>query len=64
VLPRWLYEQGADIAIVGGMGEKAQELLRENGIEVIIGASIDSPESLANQYLSNTLVIGENVCEH
>jgi Mrp family chromosome partitioning ATPase/predicted Fe-Mo cluster-binding NifX family protein len=63
-LPRWLYEQGADVAIVGGMGESAQQLLRENGIEVIIGAPMDSPESLANQYLSNTLVAGANVCDH
>jgi ATP-binding protein involved in chromosome partitioning len=64
VLPRWLYEQGTDVAIVGGMGEQAQQLLREKGIEVIIGAPMDTPESLANQYLSNTLVAGENVCDH
>lgn len=64
VLPRWLYEQGADVAIVGGMGESAQQLLREKGIEVIIGAPMDSPESLANQYLSNNLVAGANVCDH
>ena len=64
VIPRWLYEQGADVAIVGGMGEKAQQLLREKGVEVIIGAPMDSPEFLANQYLSNTLMAGENVCDH
>jgi len=63
-LPRWLHEQGADVAIVGGMGESAQQLLRERGIEVIIGAPMDSPESLANQYLSNTLITGDNVCDH
>ncbi|MBW1737437.1 MAG: P-loop NTPase [Deltaproteobacteria bacterium] len=63
-LPQWLYEQGADVAIVGGMGESAQQLLREKGIEVIIGAPMDSPESLANQYFSNTLVTGANVCDH
>ncbi len=64
VLPQWLHEQGADVIIVGGMGERAQELLREKGIEVIIGAPMDSPESLANQYLSDTLVAGANVCDH
>ncbi|MBW1852382.1 MAG: P-loop NTPase [Deltaproteobacteria bacterium] len=64
VLPRWLYEQGTDVTIVGGMGESAQQLLREKGIEVIIGAPMDSPESLANKYLSNTLVAGANVCDH
>ncbi len=64
VLPQWLYDEGADVAIVGGMGERAQELLREKGIEVVIGAPMDSPESLANQYLSDTLVAGANVCNH
>jgi len=64
VLPQWLHEQGVNVAIVGGMGENAQQLLRGNGIEVIMGAPLDSPESLANQYLSNTLVSGENRCDH
>jgi Mrp family chromosome partitioning ATPase/predicted Fe-Mo cluster-binding NifX family protein len=64
VLPNWLYEQGANVAIVGGMGERAQQLLREKGIEVIIGAPMDSPESLANQYLSDSLVAGANICDH
>jgi len=64
VLPQWLYDQEADVVIVGGMGERAQELLREKGIEVIIGAPMDPPESLANQYLSDTLVSGANVCDH
>jgi ATP-binding protein involved in chromosome partitioning len=64
VLPRWLYEQGADVVIVGGMGESAQGLLRQNGIEVILGAPMDAPEVLANQYLSGTLITGSNVCDH
>jgi ATP-binding protein involved in chromosome partitioning len=64
VLPQWLNEQGADIVIAAGMGERAQQLLEENGIEVIIGAPMDSPESLTNRYLSGTLVTGANVCDH
>ena len=63
-LPQWLYDRGANVVIVGGMGDRAQELLRKKGVEVIIGATMDSPESLANQYLSNTLVTGANVCDH
>ena len=64
VIPQWLHEQGAHVAIVGGMSENAQQLLRGNGIEVVMGAPMDSPESLANQYLTNTLVSGENRCDH
>ena len=64
VLPRWLDEQGADVIIARGIGESAQQLLRENGIEVVIGVPVDSTESLANQYLANTLISGDNVCDH
>jgi len=64
VLPRWLYEQGADVVITGGMGDQAQQLLREKGIEVILGAPMDSPESIAHQFLSGSLVTGNNVCDH
>ncbi len=64
VFPQWLYDQGADVVIVGGMGENAQSLLKERGIEVIVGAPMDSPESLARQYLSNTLSTGNNICDH
>jgi len=64
VLPRWIHEQGVDVLIVGGMGERAQELLRKEGVEVVIGAPMDAPESLANQYLTGTLLTGNNVCDH
>jgi predicted Fe-Mo cluster-binding NifX family protein len=64
VLPRWLKEQGADVAIAGGIGERAQEMLRQNNIEVVVGAPMDTPESVANQYLSGTLVTGSNICDH
>jgi ATP-binding protein involved in chromosome partitioning len=64
VLPRWLYEQGADVVITGGMGEQARQLLKEKGIEVITGAPVDSPETIANQFLSGSLVTGDNACDH
>jgi len=64
IIPQWLHEQGADIVIVGGMGDRAQQILIQNGIEVIIGAPMDSPESLANQYLSGILIAGQNTCDH
>jgi ATP-binding protein involved in chromosome partitioning len=64
LLPRWLHEKGANVVIAGGMGESAQQIFRQNGIRVITGAPMDSPESLVNQYLSNTLVTGGNICDH
>ncbi|MBW1767542.1 MAG: P-loop NTPase [Deltaproteobacteria bacterium] len=64
VLPKWLHEQGANIILAGGMGSRAQQLFEQNDIKVITGVPMDSPESLVNQYLSESLMIGENVCEH
>jgi predicted Fe-Mo cluster-binding NifX family protein len=64
VLPRWLHELGVNVIIAGGMGVRAQGLFSQSGIQVITGAPVDSPESLVNQYLSNTLVTGDNVCDH
>ena len=64
VLPNWLHEKGANVIIAGGMGAKAQDLFNQNGIKVITGAPADSPEALAQQYLSRSLITGENVCDH
>jgi ATP-binding protein involved in chromosome partitioning len=55
---------GAHIIIAGGMGSRAQGLFNDNGIKVITGAPQDSPESLVNQYLKDSLVTGANVCDH
>lgn len=64
VLPQWLYEQGVDVILAGGMGESAKGLLNGKGIEVVTGVPMDTPESLVNQYLTGSLVLGNNACEH
>ncbi len=64
LLPQWLHEQGASVVIASGMGERAQTLLRQNGIEVIVGAPVDNPETLVKQYLSGSLSAGANTCDH
>ena len=64
VLPRWLHEQGANVIIAGGMGQRAQSLFAENGIKVVVGAPAEAPEELVSQYLAGTLVSGANVCDH
>jgi len=38
-LPQFLSEQGVDIIIAGGMGERAQKLFNEKNIEVIVGVT-------------------------
>ncbi len=64
VLPRWLAEQGAEVIIAGGMGQRAQQLFTSSGIAVVVGAPADEPEALAAAYLAGTLQSGQNVCDH
>ncbi len=64
VIPRWIAEQGTDLVIAGGMGQKALDLLNQHGIRVIVGAKGERPEDIVRDYLKGTLEVGENVCEH
>lgn len=63
-LPRWLHELQVDVVIAGGMGGRALSLFAQNGIQVVTGASNLPPDVLVNQYLSQSLQTGPNVCEH
>lgn len=64
VLPAWLHELGANVIITGGMGQRAQQLFAQNGINVVLGAPAETPEQIATAYLNGTLQAGENVCDH
>ena len=64
VLPQWLSENDVSIVIAGGMGSRAQSLFAQKGIQVITGVIVDKPENVVNAYLSDTLQLGENVCDH
>ena len=64
LLPRWLHEQGADVIIAGGMGQRAQQLFAQNAIRVIVGATAGDPEQIALAFLGGTLETGVNACDH
>lgn len=64
VLPRWLGEQGAEIVIAGGMGQRAQALFVEAGVKVVVGAPAGEPEQIVRDFLSQQLQLGQNVCGH
>jgi len=64
VLPRWLHEQGVDVIIAGGMGQRAQQLFAQNGIKVVVGAKCQPAEQTVLDYLNGTLQAGENLCDH
>lgn len=64
LLPGWLASQGATAIIAAGMGGRAQALFTEQNIEVVTGAASEAPEVLVAQYITGTLVPGENLCDH
>jgi len=63
-LPRWLHEQGAEMIIAGGMGQRAQQLFAQQGIRVAVGAPSETPEDLVAAYLNGALALGDNLCDH
>ena len=64
LLPPWLAERGVKRIIAGGMGQRAQALFAEHGIEVIVGAPVEAPETLVAKCMAGTLVSGANACDH
>ncbi len=64
ILPPWVSEKGAKLVIAGGMGARAQGLFQEHGVNVIVGAPSKTPKELVFDYLNDTLITGENACDH
>lgn len=63
-LPVFLKEQKTDVIIAGGMGETAQILFNENGIEVVVGAQ-GNTDNVVKLYLAGGLESTGSVCtEH
>lgn len=62
--PRFLAEQGVGVILAGGMGVMAQNLFRENNIEVHLGVAESEPRSLVEQYLKGDLQAEGNRCNH
>ncbi len=66
LLPKLLCEKGVNVVLAGGMGMKAQELFKQNGIKVITGAgpADKSAEDIIKSYLTGSLQTGTNPCDH
>ncbi len=64
LLPRWMAQHGATVVLAGGMGQRALELFRSEGIDVVVGVSGEFPNLIVEQYLAGALALGGNVCDH
>jgi ATP-binding protein involved in chromosome partitioning len=62
--PAWVAEQGADLVIAGGMGQRAIALFEGQGLKVVVGSPAASPEQLATAWLGGELTGGANLCDH
>ncbi|MBN2354682.1 P-loop NTPase [candidate division KSB1 bacterium] len=64
VLPKWLHSQNVHIILAGGMGQRAQSLFTQNGIQVVVGATAGKPEDIVLAHVRGALATGENICDH
>ena len=64
LLPRWLQQQGVQVIIAGGMGQRALDLFVQNGIAVHAGTTGATPEDLAQAWLSGALGDATPTCGH
>lgn len=65
VLPKWLAANQINLILAGGMGHRAQNLLAEAGVKVIVGVQGDlTPRQAVEAYLGNQLQTGDNACSH
>lgn len=63
VIPEFVKNQGATAIITGGMGGMAVNIFKDNGIDVILGASGSIEESL-KVYMAGNLKSTGSVCDH
>ncbi len=62
--PKWVAENGATDVIAGGMGPMAINLFNEAGINVFVGAPIDTAENIVIDFLDGKLQLNANYCDH
>ncbi|QZY55731.1 NifB/NifX family molybdenum-iron cluster-binding protein [Crassaminicella profunda] len=62
-LPKFIAENGIKVIIAGGMGATAQELFKENGVDVVVGAQ-GNLDNVINDYVGGKLETVGNGCSH
>lgn len=61
-LPEFLYKQGVEAIIAGGIGMRARELFDSYGIKTITGIN-GKIDDVITRILNNTLKDAENLCQ-
>ena len=64
LFPRWLREQGVEVVIAGGIGQRGLDIFAQHGIEVRAGQPDAPVEVLVAAYLEGRLVQTPEGCAH
>lgn len=64
VIPRWLSNEGVNVVLVGGIGQKAVDLFKQFGVQPVIGVPVKKPLELVDDFLADKLIEGVNQCSH
>ena len=62
--PHFVADQGATDVIGGGMGPQAVTLFNNAKVNVFMGASVETPEKLVNDFIAGNLQLSANYCDH
>jgi len=63
-LPMLLADKGVNVVLAGGMGMAPRLAFERHNIQVVLGVTEIDPEKAVLSHLNQTLVSGQNVCEH
>jgi len=63
-LPGWLAQEGVSVVLAGGMGSRAQNMLNQNRIKVIVNILESDPDQAVLKYLEGNLETGAEFCDH
>lgn len=61
-LPQFFADNGIDCIVAGGMGDRAQSLFVQYGIETVLGVT-GEVKSVIEEILNGTLEGGESLCD-
>jgi predicted Fe-Mo cluster-binding NifX family protein len=64
LLPRWLSGKGVTDIIADGMGRRALQIFKQEGINVLVGAPSLKAWDLVEGHLNGSLKLEANYCDH
>lgn len=62
--PKWIAQFKVTDVIAGGMGQRAIDLFHDQHINVFVGAPMQKASALVTDFISGTLKLESNYCDH